>query len=91
MTRTIMCRKYKEELPALERAPFPGAKGQDIFDHVSAKAWAAGLTADNIPTLVQQVMAAVQPNDTIVCMSNGGFGGVHTQLLAALAEKFSAQ
>ena len=52
---------------------------------------AAGLTADNIATLVQQVMAAVQPNDTIVCMSNGGFGGVHTQLLAALAEKFSAQ
>ncbi|MBP7932075.1 MAG: UDP-N-acetylmuramate:L-alanyl-gamma-D-glutamyl-meso-diaminopimelate ligase [Comamonas sp.] len=52
---------------------------------------AAGRTADNIPTLVQQVMAAVQPNDTIVCMSNGGFGGVHTQLLAALAEKFSAQ
>ena len=51
---------------------------------------AAGLTADNIATLVQQVMAAVQPNDTIVCMSNGGFGGVHTQLLAALAEKFSA-
>ena len=40
MTRTLMCRKYKEELPALERAPFPGAKGQDIFDHVSAKAWA---------------------------------------------------
>ena len=52
---------------------------------------AAGLTADNIATLVQQVMAAVPPNDTIVCMSNGGFGGVHTQLLAALAEKFSAQ
>ena len=52
---------------------------------------AAGLTADNIATLVQQVMAVVQPNDTIVCMSNGGFGGVHTQLLAALAEKFSAQ
>ncbi|CAI8890953.1 MULTISPECIES: oxidative damage protection protein [unclassified Pseudomonas] len=40
MTRTIMCRKYNEELPGLERAPFPGAKGQDIFDHVSQKAWA---------------------------------------------------
>ena len=52
---------------------------------------AAGRTADNIATLVQQVMEAVQPNDTIVCMSNGGFGGVHTQLLAALAEKFSTQ
>ena len=40
MTRTVMCRKYKEELPALERPPYPGAKGQDIYDHVSAKAWA---------------------------------------------------
>ncbi|WP_434607701.1 oxidative damage protection protein [Pseudomonas sp. R1-7] len=39
MTRTIMCRKYKEELEGLERAPFPGAKGQDIYDNVSAKAW----------------------------------------------------
>ena len=39
MTRTIICRKYHEELPALERAPFPGAKGQDIYDNVSAKAW----------------------------------------------------
>ena len=37
MTRTIMCRKYKEELPALERPPYPGAKGQDIYEHVSAK------------------------------------------------------
>ncbi len=40
MTRTVMCRKYQEELPGLERPPYPGAKGQDIFDHVSAKAWA---------------------------------------------------
>jgi Fe-S cluster biosynthesis and repair protein YggX len=39
MTRTIMCRKYKEQLEGLERAPFPGAKGQDIYDNVSAKAW----------------------------------------------------
>ncbi|WP_426133548.1 oxidative damage protection protein [Pseudomonas sp. PWP3-1b2] len=40
MTRTIMCRKYKEELPGLERPPYPGAKGQDVFDNVSAQAWA---------------------------------------------------
>ena len=29
MTRTVMCRKYKEELPGLERPPYPGAKGED--------------------------------------------------------------
>ncbi|MFB3303400.1 oxidative damage protection protein [Pseudomonas sp. AMR01] len=41
MTRTIMCRKYKKKLPGLERPPYPGAKGQDVFDHVSADAWDA--------------------------------------------------
>lgn len=40
MTRTVMCRKYQEELPGLERPPYPGAKGQDIFEHISQKAWA---------------------------------------------------
>lgn len=39
MTRTVHCRKYKEELPALERPPYPGAKGEDIYNNVSKKAW----------------------------------------------------
>ncbi|MBO3278246.1 putative Fe(2+)-trafficking protein [compost metagenome] len=39
MTRLVMCRKYKEELPALDRPPYPGAKGEDIYNHVSKKAW----------------------------------------------------
>ncbi len=37
-----------------------------------------------IDTLVQQVVAAAQPGDHIVCMSNGGFGGIHGRLLTAL-------
>ena len=40
--------------------------------------------ADNIDTLIQQVTAAAHPGDTIVCMSNGGFGGIHAKLLEAL-------
>ena len=39
MTRTVMCRKYKEQLPGLERPPYPGAKGEDIYNNVSQKAW----------------------------------------------------
>lgn len=39
MSRTVNCSRYKKELPGLETAPFPGAKGQEIFDTVSAKAW----------------------------------------------------
>ena len=37
--RTVFCRKYQQELEGLEFAPFLGVKGQDIFDHVSKKAW----------------------------------------------------
>ena len=39
MSRTVFCRKYQEELEGLERAPYPGAKGQDIYDNISKKAW----------------------------------------------------
>ncbi|MDD0812084.1 UDP-N-acetylmuramate:L-alanyl-gamma-D-glutamyl-meso-diaminopimelate ligase [Curvibacter sp. RS43] len=41
-------------------------------------------TAPDIATLVQQVCAVAQPGDQVVCMSNGGFGGVHGKLLDAL-------
>jgi len=39
MSRTIRCRKYGEELEGLEAPPYPGPKGQEIFDTVSKKAW----------------------------------------------------
>ena len=39
MTRTVMCRLHKEELPGLDRPPFPGSRGEDIYQHVSQKAW----------------------------------------------------
>lgn len=37
--RTVKCVKYNEELPSLEKAPFDGELGQEIFEKVSAKAW----------------------------------------------------
>ena len=43
--------------------------------------------ADSIDELLSQVLQAVQPGDTIVCMSNGGFAGIHGKLLAALQAK----
>ena len=49
----------------------------------------AAFTTDNIEALVTQVMAHVRPGDHIVCMSNGGFGGIHGKLLTALQSKFA--
>jgi len=40
--------------------------------------------AGDIDALVQQVVAAARAGDHIVCMSNGGFGGIHGRLLTAL-------
>jgi Fe-S cluster biosynthesis and repair protein YggX len=39
MTREVNCTKYKEALPGLAKPPFPGPKGQHIFENVSEKAW----------------------------------------------------
>jgi len=39
----------------------------------------------DVPALVQAVAEAARPGDHIVCMSNGGFGGIHARLLQALA------
>ena len=40
----------------------------------------------NIDELLAKVMAQVQAGDHLLCMSNGGFGGIHAKLLSALAK-----
>ena len=40
--------------------------------------------ADNLDQLLAQVKAATRPGDHLLCMSNGGFGGIHAKLLKAL-------
>ncbi len=40
---------------------------------------------DAIPALAARAAAEARPGDTIVIMSNGGFGGLHERLLDALA------
>ena len=74
--------------------PWSLAAASQSFCHTAGLVWdaAAALaplgaqahTAAAIGPLVAQVTAAAQTGDHIVCMSNGGFGGVHEKLLAAL-------
>lgn len=42
--------------------------------------------AANIDELVKQVMTHVKAGDHLLCMSNGGFGGIHEKLLNALKQ-----
>ena len=48
---------------------------------------ARAFVSAGIDELVRQVLGAVRPGDHVVCMSNGGFGGVHGKLLAALQQR----
>ena len=45
------------------------------------------MVLDNIDALVAHVCQAARGGDHILCMSNGGFGGVHTKLLNLLQNK----
>ncbi|MGD9833137.1 MAG: UDP-N-acetylmuramate:L-alanyl-gamma-D-glutamyl-meso-diaminopimelate ligase [Piscinibacter sp.] len=45
------------------------------------------VVCDSIDALVDRVVAAARPGDHVLCMSNGGFGGIHGKLLAALAAR----
>ena len=40
MSRMVFCKKYKKEMEGLDAPPYPGAKGQEVFDNVSKQAWA---------------------------------------------------
>lgn len=39
MTRNVFCRKYQQEMEGLDRPPYPGPRGQAIFEQVSKQAW----------------------------------------------------
>ena len=39
MSRIIFCKKYKKDLEGLDKPPYPGPKGQEIFETLSKKAW----------------------------------------------------
>ncbi|SEK59792.1 UDP-N-acetylmuramate: L-alanyl-gamma-D-glutamyl-meso-diaminopimelate ligase [Roseateles sp. YR242] len=44
-----------------------------------------GVVGANVDALVKLIKAVAKPGDHLLCMSNGGFGGIHEKLLAALA------
>ncbi|MBP6896452.1 MAG: UDP-N-acetylmuramate:L-alanyl-gamma-D-glutamyl-meso-diaminopimelate ligase [Pseudacidovorax sp.] len=55
----------------------------DVADALAPMAERA-VCFDNVDSLVEAVAAAARPGDHLVCMSNGGFGGIHGKLIAAL-------
>jgi len=43
MARMVDCKKLGKKLEGLDNPPFPGPKGQEIFETISKQAWAEWL------------------------------------------------
>ncbi len=91
-SNTMKLGTMKSQLPwALESADL-------VFCHTAGLDWDAAealrplgvgaghkaQVAADIDTLIGQIRAAARTGDHVVCMSNGGFGGIHPKLLAGL-------
>ena len=90
-SNTMKLGAMKAQLPwSLEEAELAfchsGGLGWDAAEALATMGVRA-LVADNIDGVLQQVLAAVRPGDHLLCMSNGGFGGIHQKLADALQNK----
>ena len=87
-SNTMKLGTMKSQLPwSLEQADlsFCHSGGLDWDANAAlAEMGAKAQVASSIDDLVKQVLAAAKPGDHLLCMSNGGFGGIHDKLLKAL-------
>ncbi|MEH0165367.1 UDP-N-acetylmuramate:L-alanyl-gamma-D-glutamyl-meso-diaminopimelate ligase [Paucibacter sp. JuS9] len=90
-SNTMKLGTMKAQLPwALEEADLSFCN-QDGLSWDAAEALqplgAQGLVGANADALVAMVVKAAKPGDHVLCMSNGGFAGIHQKLLDALSKK----
>jgi len=90
-SNTMKLGTMKAQLPwALEEADLSFCH-QGGLDWDAAEALAPlgelGIVAPDVDALVAAVVARARPGDHLLCMSNGGFGGIHDKLLAALKQR----
>jgi UDP-N-acetylmuramate: L-alanyl-gamma-D-glutamyl-meso-diaminopimelate ligase len=58
----------------------------EVLSPLNTKDKDRALAFNDLNTLVKAVASEAQPGDHILVMSNGGFGGVHHQILNAIQE-----
>jgi len=89
-SNTMKLGTMKAQLPwSLEQADLAfchaGGLGWDPTEALQPMG-AKALVARDITELVEQVRKAARPGDHVLCMSNGGFGGIHAKLLETLGQ-----
>ena len=88
-SNTMKLGSMKAQLPwSLEEADLSfchsGGLGWDAAEAL-APMGASATVCETIESTVESVVQVARPRDHVLCMSNGGFGGIHDKLLKALA------
>ncbi|MCY4754178.1 UDP-N-acetylmuramate:L-alanyl-gamma-D-glutamyl-meso-diaminopimelate ligase [Pelomonas aquatica] len=90
-SNTMKLGTMKAQLPwALEEADLAFCNQQGLsWDAKEALApmGAQAVVGADVDALVAAVVKAAKPGDHLLCMSNGGFGGIHDKLLQSLAAR----
>ena len=90
-SNTMKLGAMKAQLPwALEDADLSFCHGGGLgWDATQAllPLGARAIVSPTVDELVARIVTAARAGDHVLCMSNGGFGGVHQKLLDALAAK----
>jgi UDP-N-acetylmuramate: L-alanyl-gamma-D-glutamyl-meso-diaminopimelate ligase len=93
-SNTMKLGAMKAQLPwALEEADLAFCHGANLgWDAAEALVpmGQRAVVGSSIDALVALVVQAARPGDHVLCMSNGGFGGIHGRLLEALAGRVAA-
>jgi UDP-N-acetylmuramate: L-alanyl-gamma-D-glutamyl-meso-diaminopimelate ligase len=90
-SNTMKLGAMKAQLPwALEEADLSfclqGNYGWSAADALAPLGDSA-VVKETVDALVAAIVKAAAPGDHVLCMSNGGFGGIHDKLLTALAAR----
>ena len=92
-SNTMKLGTMKAQLPwALEEADLSfglqGDYGWSVREALAPLGKTA-VAADTVDALVAEIARAARAGDHVLCMSNGGFGGIHAKLLEALKARAS--
>ena len=75
----VIAAVFRSSLPEAERL-----SGEQLVEDLRAAGKSARYLADN-DTIIKTIVSERRDGDVVVLMSNGGFGGIHGRLVAALA------
>lgn len=60
--RSVFCKKYQKDMEGLTTPPYPGPKGQDIFENVSKQAWEEW-QARQVRLINEKALSMINPED----------------------------